>query len=381
MNILLISSYPDNLDKSRSVFVYRLMQSLSEQGCRIVVISPQHWRAKREEFRSEPNAKKYGYENAVVYRPKYFDFPNALRIGNFSLGRYNADTYKRAVRKTIKHIDFKPDIVYAHFLYRPGPAAIMAAQYFNVPAVVALGESTIEKHNDIFGKKKMRKLIHQFSGIISVSQKNKNYCVDELGVDPEKIKVFPNAVNHEIFYPRDKKEMREKYKLPLDKFIVAFTGHFIERKGPLRVLEAINKIESNIGGVFIGSGSQDPAGDKVLFKGRVSHKEVPELLSAADVFVLPTQNEGSCNAVVEAMACGLPIVSSNIEAIKEQVNEDNGILCHPNEVEEIKNAIQSLYDDRKLLEKKRNAAIETAKLTSSKNRAIRIMEFLKEQMK
>lgn len=380
MNILLISSYPNNFDKSRSIFVYKLMQSLSELGCQIVVVSPQPWYSKRESFKSESGNKIYGSENAVVYRPKYFNFPNRLQIGRFSLGKFNANMYTKTVQRTINKIKFDPDIVYSHFLYLSGPATIMAARYFNVPSVVALGESDLKKHESVFTKTKMKELIHRFTGIICVSQKNKKYCINELGVAPEKINVFPNAVNHEVFYPRDKKEMREKYNLPQDKFIVAFTGHFIERKGPLRTLEAIDKIDRNIGGIFIGSGKQEPEGNKVLFKGRVTHDEVPELLSAADIFVLPTENEGSCNAIIEAMACGLPIVSSDIEAIKEQVNQENGILCDPLNVEEIKNAIFSLYDNKELVGKKSKAALATANFSSSENRAIEILKFLKKQI-
>src|SRR5699024_5133340 len=124
---------------------------------------------------------------------------------------------------------------------------------------------------------------------------------------------------------------RDKYNLPQDAFIVAFTGHFIERKGPLRLLQAIEGIapEKNVAGIFIGSGEQEPSSKKVLFKGRLTHAEVPEMLSAADVFALPTLNEGSCNAIAEAMACGLPIISSDIEAIREQVTEENAVMVNP----------------------------------------------------
>jgi len=380
MNILLISSYPNEIDKSRSIFVYRLMQSLAELGCTIVVISPQNWREKQHEFKSLPGEKKYGFENATVYRPKYFDFPNRARIGDFTLGKYNAHTYKNAVSKVIRKIDFKPDIVYAHFLYRAGPAAIWAANYFNIPAVVALGESTLDKHASIFGINKMKKLIHQFSGIISVSEKNKNYCINELQVDEKKIEVFPNAVNQEIFYSRNKEKMREKYNLPKDKFIVAFTGHFIERKGPIRVLQAIEQINGNVGGVFIGSGKQEPFGSKVLFKGRLSHHEVPEMLSAADVFVLPTLNEGSCNAVLEAMACGLPIISSDIDAIREQVNSDVSILVNPNDVNELKKAIEFLRNHTdKRMTMSENAQVLIQNFTSD-TRAKKIKDFLQEKI-
>lgn len=376
MKILLISSYPHAQAKSQSVFVYRLMQSLAKLGCEIVVVSPQNWRTKVEGDIELPGEKSYGPEVATVYRPKYFDFPNSARLGDFTLGKYNAYTYRSAVKRVVKNLNFTPDIVYAHFLYRPGPSAIWAAKHFKVPAVVALGESTLEKHISIFGEKNMKSLIHQFSGIVSVSQKNKKYAVDELGVNENKVKVFHNAVNHDVFYQRNKAAMREKYNFPQDKFIVVFNGHFIERKGPLRVLEALNQLDENIAGIFIGSGKQEPYGKKVLFKGRIPFQEVPELLSAADCFVLPTLNEGSCNAVTEALACGLPIISSDIEAVREQVNTENAILVNPKSVEEIKTAIESLYKNEKRHESMQEASLKAAALSSSKKRAEGIKKFL-----
>lgn len=381
MKILLISNYPHDLDKSQSVFVYRLMESLIQQGCEIVVISPQNWRTKIKKIKELPGDKLYGKENAIVYRPRYFDLPNRIRIGNYTLGRYNSIIYKKTVKKIIKELEFKPDIVYAHFLYRPGPAAIWAANYFKVPSIVALGESTLSKHIHIYGKKNMKDLVQKFTGIISVSELNKKYCIDELGIEEQKIKVFPNAVNTDVFYPRDKSKMRKKYNLPLDKFIVVFTGHFIERKGPLRVLEALNKCNDKIYGVFIGSGEQEPYGNKVLFKGRLTHEQVPEMLSAADVFVLPTLNEGSCNAIVEAMACSLPIISSDIAAIKEQVNEDVGILVNPNNIFGLKEAISDLYtniDKRNFLAK--NAILKANSLKAS-NRASDIKNYIEKIIK
>ena len=222
----------------------------------------------------------------------------------------------------------------------------------------------------------MRNLISSFSGIISVSDINKRYCVEKLRVPENKIRVFPNTINTDIFFQRDKKIMRKKYNFPQEKFIIVFVGHFIERKGPLRVLSALNNLEEDICAIFIGKGVQKPKGEKVLFVDSVSHAIIPELLSTGDVFVLPTLNEGSCNAIAEAMACGLPIITSNIDAIKEQVDSENSILCNPLNTDEIKNAISLLYNNRFLTEKMAKKSLEIASKFTLKDRANQIKKYL-----
>jgi teichuronic acid biosynthesis glycosyltransferase TuaC len=335
MHILVVSPYPDETRPHSSVFVYHLVQQLTAQAATVEVISPTSWWKPRNRLITGPGHYIYGNEEATILRPRYFDFPNRIRIGAYTLGRFNAATYSHAVEGVLPHLQNKPDVVYAHFLYRPGPGALRAARYFGVPAVVALGESNLAKHERIYTKRHVRRTIGGFSGIISVSQVNKRYCRDELGVPEDRIVVLPNAVDRDIYFPRDKMLMREKHNLPRDGRIIAFTGHFIERKGPLRVLSALERLPDDVYGVFLGSGPQKPKGKKVLFADSVPPYQVPELLSASDVFVLPTLNEGSCNAIAEAMACGLPIVSSNIEAVKAQVDEDSGILVDPNSIEDI----------------------------------------------
>lgn len=383
MNILFITSYPSDFSPSDSIFVYRLVQELVALGCNITIIAPQQWRAEYNVLCERPGKKKYGLEGATVYRPKYFDFPNRIRLGGLSAGRLNALTYKWAVEQIVKNLDFKPDVVYTHFLYRGGPAAVGIAKDFAIPTVVALGESSMEKHEDIFTKNAMQKTMEQFSAIISVSEKNKRYCVEQFDISPQKISVIPNAINPSIFYPRDKQMVREKLGIPDDAFIVAFTGHYIDRKGPLRLLQAIEKIpkDKKVFGVFIGSGEQEPTGDRVLFKGRLKQEEVAEMLSSADVFALPTLNEGSCNAVAEAMACGLPIISSSIEAIREQVNEHNAILIDPKDVDEISKAIEILCSNKVLLSEMSNESIALVTGNSLSLRAYKIKELLNSVIK
>ena len=377
MNILFIAPYPDEFNPHQNVFVYNLVQGLNKMGINIEVISPVIWWRNRAQKITEPGEKEYGQERSRVIRPRMFYFFNRIRIGDYSMGRLNSFTYSRSVKSVFNKLQFKPDIVYAHFLYMAGPGALAAAKHFKVPAVIALGESTLDRHKKVYSQKNITNLIKGFSGIISVSEVNKQYCMDELGMSEERIEVIPNAVDKDLFYPRNKDLMRKKYNLPQDKFIISFVGNFIDRKGPLRVLAALEELPNDIGGIFIGAGPQRPLGDKVLFADSVPHEQVPELLSASDVFVLPTMNEGSCNSIAEAMSCGLPIISSNIPAIKEQVEEQNSILCDPQDINQIKKAIKKVYQNKNLLNSMSQASLQQSSEKSLSSRAAHIYSYLK----
>lgn len=109
---------------------------------------------------------------------------------------------------------------------------------------------------------------------------------------------------------------------------MAFVGHFNERKGSLRLSEALKEIK-DIKSIFIGRGPEVPDCPGILYCGSVKHNKVPEYLNASDVFVLPTLTEGCCNAIIEAMARGLPIVSSNLTCNDGILNESNSIRINP----------------------------------------------------
>ncbi|MCH7564039.1 MAG: glycosyltransferase, partial [Gemmatimonadetes bacterium] len=144
------------------------------------------------------------------------------------------------------------------------------------------------------------------------------------------------------FYPRPRAEMRRKLGLPMDRPIVAFTGHFHERKGPPRLLGAI-RTRPEIGAVFLGSGPMTPKGAQVLFSGAVPHQEVPDWLGAADIFVLPTLAEGNCNAIMEAMACGLPVVASDSGEMPKVVG-DAGLIVPEGDAQALARALAALAE-------------------------------------
>ena len=311
-------------------------------------------------------------------RPRFFTYPNRIRIGSFCIGRLNTKTHADAVLSAASKSGFRPDIIYSHFLFLSGSSAVIAAKKLNVPLVVALGESTMSKHEKIYGIHEMKRVISQCSAILSVSATNRDYCIEELGYPEDKIKVLPNAVDTTKFYPRDKAEMRHKFNFPQNQLLIAFTGHFNLRKGPLRLLDAINRVNPRVNakGIFIGNGNQTPVGSNVLFASSVAPSMVPELLSAADIFALPTLNEGSCNAILEAQACGLPIISANIRSIKEQVSADSAILVDPLSAPELANAIVRLAENTERRQSMAKASLDAVKNNTTSARSDTIFDWL-----
>ena len=187
----------------------------------------------------------------------------------------------------------------------------------------------------------------------------------------------PNSTDLKLFYKKNKIECRKKLSLPQDKFIVGFVGGFIERKGDKRLLEAINQIDGAYG-AFAGRGDNPPTGEKVVFCKALEHETVSDFLNAIDVFCLPTLSEGSCNAIVEAMACGCPIISSNLPFNDDALDETNSIRVDPSSVEDIKQAIEKLKEKPEIREELSEKALEKAKEFEIGQRANRILTFIKD---
>lgn len=226
------------------------------------------------------------------------------------------------------------------------------------------------------------KAISYLSGIISVSSENKRELVQSGYVKKEfedKIKVVVNAINPDKFFQINKLDARKTLGLPEDAFIVAFTGHFIERKG-IGVLSDALKDLNDVYSIFIGKGPIQPACNNILHKGAVPHDKVHMYLNAADVFVLPTIAEGCCNAIIEALACGLPVISSNLPFNDDLLDETCSIRVNPKDADEIRNSIITIKENSELSKRLSLGALKKAALFSLSNRASTIISFIKENM-
>lgn len=337
MNILVISgNYPSKSSPNSGAFVYNLMQQLSKHH-QITVISPEKI---NNYFKKDAN--DYGREACEVYRPFYLSVSNR-KVLNFDSGQLTAFFYKRAILQSLKRLQYKPDLIYVHFLTNACPILDYAIKE-NIPLVVASGESTYTAWLQIPLKIRNR-VIDKVAHIVCVSKENK-IQLEELGFDHEKIDIIPNAVDYTLFRPMDKDVCKEKLGLSKDKFTVGFIGHFIHRKGPNRIIEAIRTLgDENIHLVCVGGKGELQSNNFTTQMNAVPNYQLPEIYNAFDVFVLPTLHEGNCNVIEEAKACAIPIISSKGTSVEEQIDESIGKLIDPMNINEIANSIFELKND------------------------------------
>ena len=364
--LVVTPGYPSK-NNSYYSFVGQLCEEFARQGKSVTVVCPQSLFSKikhKHAFR-HVHCVEDGNGLVDVYRPYYITFPYRYK-------RINNILYRLCLSRFLKKSKKRFDVYYCHF-WQAGYNTYSCIKRTGAPLFVATGESEISKmyetrHDD-------SSFCRYLSGVISVSTKNKEESKNLGLASLEKCIVLPNAVNTDLFHLRERMECRNRLGFPRDEFIVAFVGWFIERKGPQRVAAAIDQI-GDVKSVFIGKGEQEPHCDGILFKGALPHDEVPLYLGAADVFVLPTQHEGCCNAVVEAMASGLPVISSNLPFNWDVLDSSNSIMVDPNNVNEIAQAIRKLKEDNVLREKLSLGALKKAESLTIDNRAERILKFM-----
>ncbi len=380
-NICVISDgYPADNEVCNE-FIENLVNEFVDQGVNCYVISPQSKIVrliKKQKTLPLKRIRKTVMKNEVtVYSPDCMSF-SAKKIGYINTAYLTYYSQLIGIERTFvklhKQIGF--DAIYAHFIFPAGMIADYLGNKYNIPSFFAYGENTTYTI-DYFGKKETHRRLKHIAGVISVSSENKRVLIDNKIINGDKISVFPNAINSSLFYPISKIDARNKLGISSDKFIVAFVGRFLDVKGVDRVANAINMLDnSQIYSFFIGVGPMKPQCNNILYEGAVKHDELITYLCAADVFVLPTKAEGCCNAIIEAMACGLPIISSNLPFNDDILDESNSIRISPTNIAEISDAIDLLYQDRELRNRLACGALQTAEKLSITQRANNILEYM-----
>lgn len=187
----------------------------------------------------------------------------------------------------------------------------------------------------------------------------------------QKFDIIYNGIDNDDFKPCLNKDQSRG-----DQFKIISVGRLIQRKGYQFLIEAMRGIQG-IELTIIGDGVllkelmdlADNYGLNVIFLGELSHDQIADHLKQADVFVMPSLNEGMSNAILEAMACGLPIITTDVGGSKELINS-NGLVVKKESAAELRSAIDLLKNDSTLRSKMGKESTLQAEKFSWKNVAL-----------
>jgi glycosyltransferase involved in cell wall biosynthesis len=191
-----------------------------------------------------------------------------------------------------------------------------------------------------------RTALKHIDRLIAVDKSTMEYYVQKYPWLNGKIEVIPVGIDRDTFKPRDKQIMREKYGFNSSDKIVLYVGRLEKEKNLDFLFRAFKRIcdgNEKCKLVLVGEGSEKKDLNKlasdlklndVIFMGQIEQERIPEIMSCADIFVLTSQFESGPLVVLEALACGLPVVSVDVGRVREFIsNGDTGTICERDEAE------------------------------------------------
>jgi teichuronic acid biosynthesis glycosyltransferase TuaC len=228
------------------------------------------------------------------------------------------------------------DLIDAHFAHPEGIAGALLGSALGIPLIVTLRGSEL-RYRRARGKRYwMGWALRRAATVIAVSDGLRDLAL-ELGVDPRLARTIPNGVDAGTFFPRDRAACRSAHRIDKDERVVLSAGDLAELKGHHRVICALAALaRAGTSARLIIAGGIGRSGryaeslrrlavergmnDRVQFAGEVRQEVLAELMTAADVFCLASSTEGWPNVVNEALACGTPIVATDVGAVRQMVS-------------------------------------------------------------
>jgi len=245
------------------------------------------------------------------------------------------------------------DVIDAHYVYPDGVAAVWLGRHFGKPVVItARGSDVTELPDYAVPRWFIRRALARADGLVGVSSALRDRLI-ALGADPARTVVLRNGVDTAAFHPIDRDAARAA--LGLTRPTLVSVGGLIERKGHHRTIEAMLEL-SNFYLMIIGEGPERAAleaqivrlglTERVRLLGPQPHARLPQFYGAADAMVLASSREGWANVLLESMACGTPVVASNIPGNPEVVREPAaGLVVESNTPAGIAAGVRRLFAD------------------------------------
>jgi len=352
--LLVTNLFPNSMEPNRGIFTYQIVKELRE-WCDVTVIAPIPWFPQTKLLKYFTNwyqlskIPKYERIDGIeVYHPRYVVIP---KISGFMCGFSMYFPLRNLIKQL--HQQRRFDVINAHWIFPDGFATTLVANKIGIPVIVSALGCDINLYINFRLRKPQLLYTLRKAGLISTVSMALRDRIIELGISPEKIRCIYNGVDTEIFFPKDQKECRKKLSLNEDGKIVIFVGGMVPVKSVEYLIQAFNLLHMNgkedyrlilVGdGILRGSLEKQAqeliSKQKITFVGKKPHQEISDWLNASDLLCLPSIREGHPNVVIEALACGRPVVASKVGGIPELINDENGILVEPRNPDELAKAI------------------------------------------
>lgn len=328
----------------------------------LTVVAPVPWfpfqglvRKWRPHFRPPaPRAEtQCGFE---VLHPRFLSVPAVFKfLDGWSLALCALPAMMRLKRQG------RLDLIDSHFAFPDGYAATLLGRWLGVPVTVTLRGTEVSISRTRIRRRMMLAGLKRAARIFSVADVLGRHMA-ALGVDAGKILVVGNGVDIEKFRALPRSEARRELGITPEAQVLISVGGLVERKGMHRVIECLPELKKRHPRIqYLIAGGASAEGDwggrlkrqvadlgledVVRFLGQVPPEHLRAPLSASDVFVLATRNEGWANVFLEAMACGLPVVTTRVGGNAEVVcKSEYGILVPFGDRAELARAMAQALD-------------------------------------
>lgn len=336
--VVLSSLFPSSVQPGAGLFIRERMFRVGAQ-LPLAVVAPTPWfpfqsliQRWRPGFR--PGAPRHELQSGRdVWFPRFLCVPGQFKRLDGLFMALGAWSRLRQLRRS-----GRLDLIDAHFAYPDGYAATLLGRWLKVPVTITLRGTESRLARDPVLAPKVAQALRSATQVFSVSESLRQVALS-LGTPPGQVQVVGNGVDLQRFSPMPQAAARLALGLQLGVPVLVSVGGLVERKGFHRVIALLPALRQQFPGLlYLVVGGPSPEGDMtdelrrqvsalgladvVRFLGALPPERLREPLSAADVFVLATRNEGWANVFLEAMACGLPVVTTDVGGNVE-------VVCQP----------------------------------------------------
>ncbi|MBF0437072.1 MAG: glycosyltransferase family 4 protein [Magnetococcales bacterium] len=358
MDILTFTTlYPNDSQPNHGLFVEHRIRRLAQSGqANVRVLAPVAWfpftHPRFGNYAGLARVPRRDQRHGVIIEhPRYPLIPKiGMNLTPLTMAVAMIGPLRRMIRE-----GFNFQLIDAHFLYPDGVAAALLGQWFHRPVVMTGRGTDITLLPQFHGPRRMITWASRHSAaMITVCHALKEALLP-LAIPEHHIRVLPNGVDLELFRPLDRDRAREE--LGVTGITLLSVGHLVKRKGhdiPIRALTRLPDVRLVIAG---GGGTFEDDNelalkqlahdlgvqDRVHFAGGVLQTRLPIYYSAADILVLASAREGRANVLLEAMACGLPVITSPVWGNPEAVTApEAGVIMRERSVDGLVEAFHRL---------------------------------------